>query len=95
MHPMERAAAASIFLRWASGYFGFSDENVRKASAIDFKFGQAAKAGLGGILPAHKVTAEIAAVRGVPAGVEVHSPSRFPDLNTLDETKAGSNTCAR
>ncbi len=88
MHPMERAAAGQYIFEMASGYFGFSDENVQKASAIDFKFGQAAKAGLGGILPAHKVTAEIAAVRGVPAGVEVHSPSRFPDLNTLDETKA-------
>jgi glutamate synthase domain-containing protein 2 len=88
MHPMEREAAGDYIFEMASGYFGFSDENVKKATAIDFKFGQSAKAGLGGILPAEKVTSEIAAVRGVPQGIEVHSPSRFPDLNTLDELKA-------
>jgi glutamate synthase domain-containing protein 2 len=88
MHPMERDAAGDYIFEMASGYFGFNEENIGKASAIDFKFGQSAKAGLGGILPAEKVTAEIAAVRGVPQGVEVHSPSRFPDLNSLDEVRA-------
>ena len=88
MHPMEREAAGDYIFEMASGYFGFTDENVKKATAIDFKFGQSAKAGLGGILPAHKVTEEIAAVRGVPINIEVHSPSRFPDINTLDELKA-------
>lgn len=88
MLPLEREAAGDYIFEMASGYFGFTDENVRKASAIDFKFGQSAKAGLGGILPAHKVTSEIAAVRGVPEAVEVHSPSRFPDLNSLDDIRA-------
>ncbi|MFQ5399851.1 MAG: glutamate synthase-related protein [Anaerolineae bacterium] len=88
MHPDERAAAGDYILEMASGYFGFNEENIKQATAIDFKFGQSAKAGLGGILPGHKVTEEIAAVRGVPVHVEVHSPSRFPDLNTLDELKA-------
>ena len=87
MHPQERAAAGDYIFEMASGYFGFNDENIAKASAIDFKFGQSAKAGLGGILPAHKVTEAIAAVRGVPAGVEVHSPSRFPDMHSLDELR--------
>jgi glutamate synthase domain-containing protein 2 len=88
MHPMERQAAGDYIFEMASGYFGFNDDNIKKATAIDFKFGQSAKAGLGGILPAEKVTPEIAAVRGVPQGVEVHSPSRFPDLHTLDDLKA-------
>jgi glutamate synthase domain-containing protein 2 len=88
MHPAERAAAGDYIMEMASGYFGFNEDTVRQATGLDFKFGQSAKAGLGGILPGHKVTAEIAAVRGVPPGIEVHSPSRFPDLNTLDEIKA-------
>lgn len=88
MHPGEREAAGDYIFEMASGYFGFNEATVKQASAVDFKFGQSAKAGLGGILPAHKVTAEIAAVRGVPAGIEVHSPSRFRDLNSLDELKA-------
>jgi glutamate synthase domain-containing protein 2 len=88
MHPKEREAAGNYIFEMASGYFGFNDHNIRKADAIDFKFGQSAKAGLGGILPGHKVTAEIAEVRGVPEGIEVHSPSRFPDLDSLDAIKA-------
>jgi glutamate synthase domain-containing protein 2 len=87
MLPAEQEAAGAYIFEMASGYFGFNDENVRKADAIDFKFGQAAKAGLGGILPADKNIPEIAAVRGVEAQTEVHSPSRFPDLNDLDEIK--------
>ena len=87
MHPMEREAAGEYIFEMSTGYFGFTDEHVKLATAIDFKFGQAAKSGLGGILPAGKNTPEIAAVRGVEAGTEVHSPSRFPDLNNLDEIK--------
>ncbi|KAA3648030.1 MAG: glutamate synthase [Chloroflexi bacterium] len=88
MHPMEREAAGDYIFEMSTGYFGFDDETVNQATAIDFKFGQAAKSGLGGILPAGKNTPEIAAVRGVEPATEVHSPSRFPDLNSLDEIKA-------
>jgi glutamate synthase domain-containing protein 2 len=44
--------------------------------AIEIKLSQGAKPGLGGVLPAEKVTKEIAAARGVPVGVTVRSPSR-------------------
>ena len=91
MLPQEREAAGQYVFEMASGYFGFTDENIKKADAIDFKFGQAAKAGLGGILPADKNIPEIAAVRGVEPKTEVHSPSRFPDLNDLDAIKERVN----
>lgn len=41
---------------------------------IEIKLSQGAKPGHGGILPARKVTAEIAAIRGVPLGKDVISP---------------------
>ena len=41
---------------------------------IEIKLSQGAKPGHGGILPAKKVTAEIAAIRGVPLGQDVLSP---------------------
>jgi glutamate synthase domain-containing protein 2 len=44
--------------------------------AIEVKLSQGAKAGKGGVLPAEKVTAEIAAIRGVPQGVDVISPAQ-------------------
>jgi len=54
--------------------------------SIELKLSQGAKPGLGGVLPAEKVTKEIAAARGVPVGVTVRSPSRhasFDDVSGL------------
>lgn len=51
--------------------------------AIEVKLSQGAKPGLGGVLPAPKVTAEIAAARGVPVGVTVHSPSHHRDFDDV------------
>ena len=42
--------------------------------AISIKLSQGAKPGLGGVLPGAKVSAEIAATRGVPQGQTVISP---------------------
>jgi glutamate synthase domain-containing protein 2 len=56
--------------------------------AIEVKLSQGAKPGLGGMLPAAKVTAEIAAIRGIPVGVDCKSPaghSAFTDVNGLLE----------
>ncbi|HUS96066.1 MAG TPA: FMN-binding glutamate synthase family protein, partial [Hyphomicrobiaceae bacterium] len=41
-----------------------------------------AKPGKGGILPAIKVTREIAKIRGIPVGQSSISPNRFPDVNS-------------
>jgi glutamate synthase domain-containing protein 2/rubredoxin len=62
--------------------YGLSPENLRRVDAVEIKFGQSAKPGMGGHLPAGKVTAEIAAVRGFPEGADIISPSRFPDVAT-------------
>jgi glutamate synthase domain-containing protein 2 len=50
--------------------------------------GQSAKAGLGGLLPGHKVKGDIALVRGIPEGQEARSPARFRDINSLSDMKA-------
>lgn len=42
---------------------------------INLKLSQGAKPGVGGVLPGEKVTEEIAAIRGVPVGKTVYSPS--------------------
>jgi glutamate synthase domain-containing protein 2 len=48
---------------------------------FEIKLSQGAKPGKGGILPAAKVTPEIAAIRGIPLGRDSISPSRHPDIN--------------
>ena len=52
--------------------------------AIEVKLSQGAKPGLGGHLPAAKVSQEIAAVRGVPAGVDCSSPGSHSAFRTID-----------
>ena len=83
-----------------TGYFGCRDEQGRfsierfrdvvdstpAVRAIDIKLSQGAKPGLGGILPGAKVTKEIAAIRGVPVGVDCVSPpahTAFHDADSL------------
>lgn len=63
-----------------------SDEKLREVAAhdqvkmIELKLSQGAKPGKGGILPAEKVNAEIAAIRGIPEGQASISPNRHPDI---------------
>jgi glutamate synthase domain-containing protein 2 len=52
--------------------------------AVEIKLSQGAKPGVGGLLPAKKVTAEIAAARGVPVGVDCQSPSRHSEFGDVD-----------
>jgi len=51
--------------------------------AIELKLSQGAKPGLGGVLPASKVSAEIASARGVPVGLTVASPNRHPEFDDV------------
>jgi len=52
---------------------------------FEIKMSQGAKPGKGGILPGEKVSAEIAAIRGVEIGKDAYSPNRHPDINSFDD----------
>ena len=78
-----------------TGYFGARDHEGRfdrerfaeraalpAVRMIELKLSQGAKPGHGGILPAAKVTPEIAAIRGVPPGRDVISPPRHSAFST-------------
>jgi glutamate synthase domain-containing protein 2/nitrite reductase/ring-hydroxylating ferredoxin subunit len=87
MLPEEQANNSKYFYELASGKFGFSWEKVKKAQAFHFKGGQGAKTGTGGHLPGHKVTKEIAKIRGLKEGETAISPAAFPDLFTASDFK--------
>ena len=78
-----------------SGYFGCRNDdgsfnadkfatNARdpQVKMIELKLSQGAKPGHGGLLPGPKVTAEIAAARGVPIGVDCVSPAAHSAFST-------------
>ena len=52
---------------------------------FEIKLSQGAKPGKGGILPAVKVTEEIATIRGIKPHVASISPNRHPDINSVAE----------
>ncbi len=61
---------------------GCASHDVR---AVEVKLSQGAKPGRGGVLPAAKVTPEIAKIRGVPLGVDVISPPSHTEFSSADE----------
>jgi methylamine---glutamate N-methyltransferase subunit C len=79
--------AHKYIFEYVPNRYSVTEENLRKVDAIEIKFGQSAKPGMGGHLPAGKVTSEIAAVRGFPEGTDIVSPSRFPDIATRDDLR--------
>ena len=85
--PEERAEAALYIYELGTATFSHRDDAIRQADAVEIKIGQAAKPGLGGHLPAEKVTEEIARVRGIPAGHDSVSPGRFSGINTKGDLK--------
>lgn len=52
---------------------------------FELKLSQGAKPGKGGILPAAKVNAEIAEIRGIQEGTASISPNRHPEINSNAE----------
>ena len=86
--PVERENAKLYIYEMGTAKFSHQDSAVKQADAVEIKIGQAAKPGLGGHLPAEKVTEEIAAIRGLAPGEASISPGRYTGLETIDDLVA-------
>ena len=64
-----------------------NSQNLKNADAIEIKIGQSTKPGLGGQLQGEKVTREIAEIRGMPMGEDIHSPATIPEVNSKEDLK--------
>ncbi len=86
-----------LVLQLGPAYFGCRDERGRfsldrlqavvaenPVRAIELKLSQGAKPGVGALLPAAKVTPEIARIRGIPAGVDCVSPASHTEFSDVD-----------
>jgi len=86
-----------LMLQIGTAYFGCRDDEGRfdldklmkvvesaPVRAIEIKLSQGAKPGLGGMLPAAKITPEIAEIRGIPLGKDCASPSRHAEFSDVD-----------
>ncbi len=85
--PEAMKMAHKYIFEYVPNRYSVTPENLERVDAVEIKFGQSAKPGMGGHLPGAKVTAEIAAVRGLREGADIVSPSRFPDIATRGDLK--------
>ncbi|HEX7468323.1 MAG TPA: glutamate synthase-related protein [Methanobacterium sp.] len=75
----------NIIVQYSTGRFGIDEKLMKNAGAIEIRFGQGAYPGKGSYLPAEKMTAEIANIRGLKSGQAAYSPAHHPDiLNNKD-----------
>lgn len=95
LSPYHLRYGGDIVWQIGTGYFGcrteegdFDAEKFKKSASlpvvkmIEIKLSQGAKPGHGGILPAAKLTEEIAAIRHVPMGQDVVSPAAHSSFDS-------------
>lgn len=85
--PEEQEAAYKYIFEYIPNKYSVTDENLRRADAIEIKIGQGTKPGMGGHLPGEKVTKEIAQLRGKKQGEDIQSPSKFKELHSKEDLK--------
>ena len=85
--PEERKFSKHLTVQYSTGRFGISEEVLKKADIIEIKIGQGAKGGMGGLLPADKITEEIAEIRKVEMGKDIHSPPYHKDISDIKDLR--------
>ncbi len=98
LSPHHLSGGCDIVMQIGTAKYGVRDEQghlseakLRELAAIEqvrmfeIKLSQGAKPGKGGILPAKKVTPEIAAIRGIAEGQDSISPNRHLEIDSPGE----------
>lgn len=95
LSPYHLEGGCDLVFQIGTGKFGVRDQNgqlsdkklaglaaLPAVKMFEIKLSQGAKPGKGGILPAVKVTEEIAQIRGIPIGQAAISPNRFLEIES-------------
>lgn len=98
LSPYHLAGGCDLIAQIGTAKYGYrdaqgnlSEEKLLAAAAhqqvkmFEIKLSQGAKPGKGGLLPAVKVTEEIATIRGIPVHQDSVSPNRFPEISNVSE----------
>lgn len=87
MLPEEFENAWKYIIEVASWYFSYNEENLKKADWVEIKMWQSAKAWMWWVLPAKKISDEIAQIRWLEEWQDSISPSHIPDINSIQDLK--------
>jgi len=98
LSPMHLEGGCDLVFQIGTALYGVRDENGhlcdeklreiaghKQVRMFELKLAQGAKPGKGGILPASKVSQEVADIRGIEAGIASISPNRHPDIDSVGE----------
>jgi len=98
LSPYHLEGGCDIVFQMGTAKFGVRDESGRldddklravaanpQVRMIEIKMAQGAKPGKGGILPAAKISPEIAAIRGLTPGQDGISPNRHAEVDDWDD----------
>jgi glutamate synthase domain-containing protein 2 len=98
LSPHHLEGGCDVIMQIGTARYGVRDERgelsdarlletaaIEQVRAFEIKLSQGAKPGKGGVLPAAKVTDEIARIRGIPAHVDSISPNRHPDIADVEQ----------
>src|SRR5271165_673928 len=96
LSPYHLEGGCDVMMQIGTAKYGIRDEHgllsperakelAKVVKAFEIKLSQGAKPGKGGVLPAAKVTEEIAHIRGIPAHMDSISPNRHLDIANVDD----------
>ena len=78
-------ASKHLIVQYSTGRFGITEEILKKSSAVEIRFGQGAYPGWESLLPAEKVSPEVAKLMGLKEDEDAYSPAHHPDIRNEDE----------
>lgn len=85
MTQEERNSSKTLIYQCLPSRYGFNPDDLRQADAVEVVIGQGAKPGGGGMLLGQKISARVAEMRTLPAGIDQRSACRHPDWTGPDD----------
>jgi glutamate synthase domain-containing protein 2 len=98
LSPFHLEGGCDVMMQIGTANYGIRDQNglfsperareiaaLPNVKAFEIKLSQGAKPGKGGVLPAAKVSEQIARIRGIPPYVDSISPNRHRDIANADQ----------
>jgi methylamine---glutamate N-methyltransferase subunit C len=80
-------ASKQLIVQYSTGRHGTTEEILKRCGAVEIRFGQGAYPGWTSLLPAAKVSSEIANLMGLKEGEDAYSPARHPDIGNENELR--------
>jgi len=80
-------ASKQLIVQYSTGRHGTTEDILKKCAAVEIRFGQGAYPGWTSLLPAAKVSPEVAKLMELKEGEDAYSPARHPDIGNENELR--------